>query len=567
MKILANNASKIILSLTLIGAFLHFYNLSWGAPYHFHPDERNVASAISQLQFPNQMNPNFFAYGSLPIYTVFFTGILSKLLSTTQVTFEQAIIMLRMVSALFATALIPLVYIVVKDLLRQIHKHKRHEHEHEDSIEFPAIVAAFFTTFSTGMIQFAHFGTFEMWLTAFTLLLFWLCLKVLDGRTFIKVVLIGLTCGILVATKISHLVIFAVPFFALLFYYIQQKKSLSKLKRTMSFLFDFFTIMAISAITYALTNPYVFFDTPAFLASMNYESSVGLNTLPVFYTQGFYGTVPVIYQFINIYPFLINPLLTMLLVPSFFFLVFYAWKTKSSVLMLLICTFLILFLSQSVLFIKWTRYLLPTLPFVFIVIALTLSVVLHKTHDLRLKYANFLLLIPLLLAPPLFSLSYFVTAFIQPDTRITAVDFARDRIGENTPILTETYDIGITAFNPHFTNITIYNTYDLDTESAEFNKETWYTALASNDYIILPSQRVLQTRILNPEKFPVGNEAYRSLLDETAGYTKIYQTPCDIFCQIAYLGDPVYHFEQTAYVFDRPTVFMFQKTNAVAVLE
>src|SRR5437868_5021246 len=64
----------IVLSLTLIGAFLHFYNLNWGAPFYFHPDERNIASAVAQLKFPHHMNPQFFAYGSLPIYLIYFTG-------------------------------------------------------------------------------------------------------------------------------------------------------------------------------------------------------------------------------------------------------------------------------------------------------------------------------------------------------------------------------------------------------------------------------------------------------------------------------------------------------------
>src|SRR5690242_3073826 len=106
----------IILLLILTGGFLHFYNLNWGAPFYFHPDERNIASAVSQLKFPKQMNPHFFAYGSLPIYTIYFTGVvanyISGLLAPTQtqitnVLFEQAIQISRVYSALFATLLIP----------------------------------------------------------------------------------------------------------------------------------------------------------------------------------------------------------------------------------------------------------------------------------------------------------------------------------------------------------------------------------------------------------------------------------------------------------------------------
>lgn len=571
MKVLSKNASIIVLILTLIGAFLHFYNLSWGTPYHFHPDERNVASSVSQLQYPNQMNPNFFAYGSLPIYTVFFTGLVSKLFSVTQVPFEQAIFILRTFSALFATALIPLVYVVTKQLVKTCHPEivsgSHPSKESKPTIELPALLAAFFTTFSTGIIQFAHFGTFEMWLTFFTALLFWFCLKLLVNKTFLNLFIVSLLCGVLVAIKISHIVIFAVPFLALVLHYAQQKKTQSKVKKIFSLLFDLLVIAGISIITYFMTNPFVLLDTKSFLASMQYESSVGLNTLSVFYTQGFYDTIPVVYQFLNIYPFLLNPLLTILLVPCLFFIIFQAIKTRNAALSILLSLFFILFISQSFLFIKWTRYLVPSLPYVFIVIALSTYYLFTKTSNLRLKYAFFALITPLLLLPPLFALAYFTTAFVQPDTRLSALQYAKDRIPSNSPILSEMYDIGITPFNTEFPNITIFNTYDLDYDSPDFNKQTWAVALENSDYVVLPSQRVLQTRIQNPEQFPIGNSVYRSLIDESGEFELIYQTPCDIFCQIAYLGDPVYHFEQTAYVFDRPTVFIFQKTNAVAMVE
>src|SRR5579862_195019 len=80
MKLLSKPNFLLIL-LTLIGGLLHFYNVNWGAPYYFHPDERNIASAVSQLQFPQQMNPHFFAYGSLPIYAIYFTGVLINYIS------------------------------------------------------------------------------------------------------------------------------------------------------------------------------------------------------------------------------------------------------------------------------------------------------------------------------------------------------------------------------------------------------------------------------------------------------------------------------------------------------
>lgn len=201
--------------------------------------------------------------------------------------------------------------------------------------------------------------------------------------------------------------------------------------------------------------------------------------------------------------------------------------------------------------------MVPALPFVFLFIALTLSLLTHWKHDTyRFKTMVYALTG---VACFVWSASYFITAFIQPDTRITAVEKALQIIPSDAKIITEPYDLGTTAFQRSFTNITEFNTYDIDDGSNVYTLQSWQRAINQAEVIVLPSQRVLQPRITNPKQFPQSNKLYSELLDGTSGYQKVYETPCDIFCKITYLGDPVYHFEQTANVFDRPTVMIFRK--------
>lgn len=75
--------------------------------------------------------------------------------------------------------------------------------------------------------------------------------------------------------------------------------------------------------------------------------------------------------------------------------------------------------------------------------------------------------------------------------------------------------------------------------------------------MILPSQRLLKTRLLDKKDFPKAYVFYQNLRDAT-GYKKIYETPCDIFCTITYMGSPVFSYEETVNVFDRPTIMIFQ---------
>src|SRR5207253_7858115 len=116
-----------------------------------------------------------------------------------RVSFEQAILTSRFYSALFATLLIPLLFFIGKKLAnKQI-----------------GLLAAFLATTSVGFIQFAHFGTFEMWLTFFTTILFWLSLEIIEKNSDYAPILLGLIFGILLATKVSHLAILPLPILAL----------------------------------------------------------------------------------------------------------------------------------------------------------------------------------------------------------------------------------------------------------------------------------------------------------------------------------------------------------------
>ncbi|MBI5123482.1 hypothetical protein HZA75_06515 [Candidatus Roizmanbacteria bacterium] len=556
----------LVLFFTIISVFLHFYNLNWGAPFYFHPDELNIATSVAQLQFPNQMNPHFFAYGSLPIYTIYFTGFLINIISnplqsTThnlQPNFEQAILISRFYSALFATLLIPLIFVIARSIATK--------QSQMGSPNGVGLIAALLTTFSVGIIQFSHFGTFEIWLTFFTTLLFWCCLFIKQHATTRLTIVLALLTGTLVSIKISHVAIIPMALFVITLQEIIQNKNRHHLLKFISILRGFLLFFFIVFFIYLLTNPYVFIDTKSFIGSMQYESSLALGTLPVFYTGEFFNQLPVVFQFLHIYPFLINPLLTIIFIPSFLYIIWKALKTKNLTYILLTAFYLILFSSQAFLFAKWTRYMVPTLPFIYLTIALAFYDVIARNKTTKqspnrlLHPLKLLTVIILIFINFLFAISYFITAFVKPDTRIDAFNFAKQIIPSGATILSETYDLGITPFNELPAKIELVNFYDLDNFSNLTTFNNLKNTLEQKQYIILPSQRILKSRIINQNKFPNGNLFYKQLLGGRLGYTKIYETPCDIFCKIIYLEDPVFSFEQTASVFDRPTVMIFKRT-------
>ena len=182
-----------------------------------------------------------------------------------------------------------------------------------------------------------------------------------------------------------------------------------------------------------------------------------------------------------------------------------------------------------------------------------------KSHQM-LKHTRQLYFL-LVLCCFVFAICFFITVYIEPDTRISAAEYATKLFSNNASLESEVYDLGITPFNPKFSNIKLFNFYDLDNPSPETNNITLQLALNNSEGIILPSQRILKTRLLNKNKFPVGYNFYYKLFAGKLPFHLVYVTPCDIFCKIAYAGSPVLSYEETANVFDRPTLYIFKKIN------
>lgn len=546
-----NKSVLIITALTIIGLLLRFYNLDWGAPFYFHPDERNMAMAINQLSFPTQMNPHFFAYGSLPLYLIFFTGLFTNFFTICQqaitpctVSFEQAIIVSRSFTAVFSVLLIPLIAYVGTRLYGKT----------------AGILSASLMTFSVGMIQFAHFGTTEMWLTFFSVILFLILLLLQHKYSVYLVILLGIVFGILVGTKISALALGILPIYSLVIG-LRKHTSFSHFRVLLLTAINGVAFISIAVLIFFLTNPFVALDFSSFQDSMRYETSLASGTLPVFYTQEFTDTTPILFQFLHVYPFLLNPLLTILIVPSLVILLFriIRYRDTNSVLVLLTCS--VLFFSQAFLFVKWTRYMLPTLPFLYLIMVGAADTIV-KQHFFFLKSRSFRYSIStlLIILCSVFAFSYVITAFAERDTRVAAAAFAAQTIPENAMIVSEVYDLGIVPFNPLYPNITLFNFYDTEHGNPDATPERLAALTKNADYIVLPSQRLYKTRTLHTERFPISGAFYTDLADEN-GFRKIYESPCSVFCAVTYLGSPVFAFETTANVFDRPTVMIYQKVN------
>ncbi len=60
--------SILLLFIIIIAFTLRIYGIDWDKGFHLHPDERMIIMVTDRINFFNQLNPNFFNYGSLPVY-------------------------------------------------------------------------------------------------------------------------------------------------------------------------------------------------------------------------------------------------------------------------------------------------------------------------------------------------------------------------------------------------------------------------------------------------------------------------------------------------------------------
>jgi hypothetical protein len=177
---------------------------------------------------------------------------------------------------------------------------------------------------------------------------------------------------------------------------------------------------------------------------MNYEGSVALVKLAVFYTIQFINTKPLIFQLSDILPFALGwgiIIFSLLGLTVGIFRIgksFFVKKPLNYGLIILLLSFLLFFVPNSILFAKWTRFISPTFP-LFCIFAVyfiqEISDILKpsKYKKLLIGISGLVIIIPTLI----WTLMFF-SIYTHKDVRIVANDWVNNNIPKGALILTET---------------------------------------------------------------------------------------------------------------------------------
>jgi len=521
-------------------------NLGWGLPYPFHPDERNMAVAIMNLNWQDYFNPHFFAYGQLPLYLGYLLIIFKKIITgggLTTISFTEAVWVLRIISVVIS---ILTVFVCIK-IINQLMGSKVNK-----------LTGYLLFVFSPVLIQLDHFGTTESLLMFFFTLIVYFCIQKLQKKIdqqrflFFQALFIGLA----IATKVSSMIFIVLPVIILI-----QEKNFLKL------FFQLILFAGNTLVVAIIFSPYNFIDFKNFLTSFNYESAVALGKLPVFYTQQFFGSLPIIFQIVNIFPYALGWPVFVLFFTGFTFL---PWKKE---LLFLRLAFLIYFLPTAFLYTKWTRFMAPLYPLAIIFAVLFLNKIVLKVNRLTCFTLCILCCLPGV---------FYLNIYFQKDVRIQATEWMNKNITEQSVILQESgnvIDLPLTS-TKNFKNV-VFDFYNLDNDKKL--QQELEVIIQHADYIIIPSRRVYKnytcqnpkSQIPNPKQIPISkiqldysvercnllvrnypllNKYYRQLFSGKLGFLQVAEFSTAIFSDE--------QAEETWSVFDHPVVRVYRRQEA-----
>lgn len=464
----------VLILLVCVAFYTRFVGLDWGLPYPMHPDERNMADAVTQISLKNIYSPSFWAYGGMQINAAHMISVAKNILfiKASSIQFTDAILSLRTLSALFSIATCFFVY-------KMVYLYTKNKEM--------AYFSFALSIFSPGLIQASHFGTTESALAFFYSALIYLSSKVLMQKKSHRptVVAAGVVVGAAVATKASALFFAAPVFFAILL--LKNNKKRSKIVY-MLHTFGYLLVFGLTALSITiLFSPHYILYSKEFIGSLMYERTLVTGGVDVFYTKQFFQSIPVIFQIVNVFPYMLGMLVYISAAIGFFML---PWKNRE--VNLLRFAFLVFFIPNAFLYTKWARYMTPLVPICIVLAVLLINMLIMRLKTIKNIYTTMLKTsIAVFFFVP--GIAY-LSIYMSPDVRFVASSWIYANIPANAQLLSETanvIDVPVPSklsqqVTPYIT--TIFNFYDLDFDpQLEYELEEKFT---NADYVIVPSRRI-----------------------------------------------------------------------------
>ena len=521
--------NKIAFFLIILSAFfIRIYNINWDQGFHLHPDERMLIMVADRINFFKNLNPDFFNYGSLPIYLLKGLSQLIDFLFHKNVANYAGMLMIgRGLSVFFDLITVCLIYKIGQLLFK---KNKI------------ALLSCLIYAVAFFPIQNSHFFVVDVFLNTFVTGLIYTLLIYLKSPSIKKVIILSLVFAAMMATKFTAIIFLPIILLVIIL------KSVNSWKKIAihSLVFGFWIL-----VFYFAFMPYVFIENARFIADIKAQLKMNSNPYIFPYTLQYVGSLPYLYYLKNIFFWGLGPIISLLSIIGFLNI------AKFPILFFFFYLFYFLIIGQSA--VKFMRYMLPLYPF----FAILAGYGLYKLYGLH-KFLAYVFVIT-----ALFWSFMFINIYSFPHTRISATDWILRNIPKGSTLAVEHWDDRLPLYqgeNYKFEELVFYEQPDDKIKWQILNEKlekTDYIVIASNR-LYIPLQKLSDCK-KNKVCYPKTAEYYRKLFNNQLPFKKVVEFT--VYPKLE-IGPPAngWKFEinddsadESFTVYDHPKIIIFKK--------
>ncbi len=608
----------LIIALTLVvacGFLVRGYGRNWDRYTHMHPDERMLMMVADRVSLPDRLYPDFFNYGTLPIYVL--KGSIQLVANLAyrepiRITYGDALLdfgrLLSSVADMITTLLVGAIAFTIT------------RRERLRTALFGLTLYTFLLVFP---IQNSHFFVVDTFLTLFLTGSTYFLLRFAQEKKIAFLIASAVCIGCAIASKFTA-VLFIPGSIASIIWALLPDRGATRaiiVQKLVMMLWGIVTWGMIALTSFFLTMPYAFlapsgiltpfttdggktyavtseslqilrddiasffsadaFPTTRFLRDIREQTRMNRDAYVFPYTLQYVGTTPYLYHLKNIFVWGAGPSMSIIvLIGAVFMLmkVLKYWRTPhhrtpnasiplTTWIVLMTTTYGLFFLIIGASAVKFMRYMLPLYPLMAIAAAYGFTHLLsmarsQHTHRPARIIAR-VALGTLLTGSILWSVA-FLNVYTTANTRVQATEWILSNIPLGQTIAVEHWDDRVPIHSSERYRVIELPLYDRPDDAAKWRMMN--EKLAETDYIILASNRLSTPlpKLTDCAKhglscYPLTARYYEELLAEKRGFRLVAE-----FTGYPHIGPfqiPDDEADESFTVYDHPHILIFQKTR------
>ncbi len=529
---------RLALTVLFVGAMaVRVFGLTWDQGHNFHPDERRIVEAVQQLSFsPLQLDPKFYAYGSLPFYVTRATCSLLGNASPWFLSWDGILLTGRVLSAAWGSLGCVLLALLGRRLFG----------------ERAGLLAGTLLAGAVFHVQNSHFATNDVPLTTLVLATFLLLARALDRGTAGAFLLAGGAAGLALATKASAATLLLPLGLAPLLLYVRTRR-----------LSNF--VVGATAASLGLVAGYLAGQPTAILAWRDFLVGVGeqgrmvRNAGLVPYTNQYLGVPNVLYELRELVVWGLGPALGLAALAGAAGRLRAVFRDRDPREVLLWSWAVPFFVVTASFDVKFPRYLLPLYPALLLSAGWLLAA--RESEDRWRTIAR-----RAVLALSGTYLLAFLSIYTRPHTIVAASEWFHENVAPGSRVLSQTWDEGFPFSLPgrpaerfRVVNLAFYE------PDGPAKTRSLAAQLSSGDVLVLQTKRLYGAVTQASGKFPDTDRLFRLLFSGDLGYTLVrtFSSPPQL------LGAklPSELADESFSVYDHPKAVVFRNARRLGAQE